>query len=46
MEEEEEEEDEDEEDRSDRRLALFGALLCLNASSVGPIDCASVPTLS
>ena len=33
MEEEEEEEEEDEEDRSDRRLALFGALLCLNPSA-------------
>ena len=35
--EEEEEEKEDEEDRSDQRLALFGALLCLNPSAVQPV---------
>ena len=41
MEEEEEEEEEDEEDRSDRRLALFGALLCLNASPAQSAVCAA-----
>jgi len=36
----EEEEEEEEEDRSDQRLALFGAPLCLNASAAQPAVCA------
>jgi len=35
-----EEEEEEEEDRSDQRLALFGAPLCLNPSAAQPAVCA------
>ena len=41
MEEEEDDDEEDEEDRSDRRLALFGALLCLNPSAAQSAVCAA-----
>ena len=41
MEEEEDEEEDEEKDRADRRLALFGALLCLNASSAQSAVCAA-----
>ena len=37
---EEDEEKEEEEDRSDRRLALFGAFLCLNPSAAQSAVCA------
>ena len=37
--EEEDEDKEEEEDGSDRRLALFGALLCLNASAAQSAVC-------
>ena len=40
MEEEEEDEEEEEEDRCDQRLALFGALRCLNASPAQSAVCA------
>ena len=34
--EEEDDDEEEEQDRSDHRLALFGALLCLNPSAAQP----------
>ena len=41
MEEEEEAEEAEEEDRADRRLALFGAPLCLTASPAQSTVCAA-----